>query len=137
MVKNHIQSITVLVVLNIAAFMLHYYFIIPAIQAESIPVVSVKVSYLVNAIASLGMCAAILFLKKKYESQIGFVFLGLSVVKMILLFVLLNPTNNTGDVVKVDALAFFIPFGLNLMLEQIFIVKLLKISDLAKELNKK
>ncbi|MGY5355422.1 DUF6168 family protein [Wenyingzhuangia sp. IMCC45467] len=136
MVKNHIKSITLLVVLNIVAYILHYFFIIPANQAEVAPVVNVKIAYLVNAIASLSMCSAILFLKKKYEDHIGFVFLGLSVVKMILLFVLLNPTNNVGEVVKADALAFFIPFGLNLVLEQIFIVKMLKISDLAKELKK-
>ena len=136
MVKNNIKNITVLVVLNILAFILHQYFINPAIQVESTPVVNIKFSYLVNAIASLSLCVAILILKKKYEEQIGFVFLGLSVVKMILLFILLNPTNDMGSVTKVDALALFIPFGLNLVMEQIFIVKLLKISDLAKELKK-
>lgn len=136
MVKNNIKNITVLVVLNIVAFILHHYFINPAIQIDLVPVVNTEVSYLVNAIASLSVCVAILILKKKYEDQIGFVFLGLSVVKMILLFILLNPTNNMGNVAKFDALALFVPFGLNLVMEQIFIVKLLKISDLARELKK-
>lgn len=136
MVKNNIKNITVLVVLNIVVFILHFYFINPAIEIESTLVLNIKFSYLVNAIASLTICVAILIIKKKYEEQIGFVFLGLSVVKMILLFVLLNPTNDMGNLAKADALALFIPFGLNLVMEQIFIVKLLKISDLAKELKK-
>ncbi|MDO3693898.1 DUF6168 family protein [Wenyingzhuangia sp. chi5] len=136
MVKTNIKNIIVLVVLNIVAFIVHHQFINTSIQAELAPVVDIKFSYLTNAIASLSVCVAILFLKKKYEDQIGFVFLGLSVVKMILIFVLLNPTNDMGNVAKIDALALFIPFGLNLVMEQIFIVKLLKISDLAKELKK-
>lgn len=135
MVKRHLPGITVLVLLNFIFSILHDLFVVPAFEVEVLPVVSVPASYVVNAIASLGMCTAILVLKKKYESQIGFVFLGLSIVKMILLFFLLNPTSPTGDVLKIDALAFFIPFGLNLILEQIFIVKLLKINDLVKVFN--
>ncbi|ANW97345.1 hypothetical protein AXE80_14035 [Wenyingzhuangia fucanilytica] len=137
MVKDHIKSAVGLLVLNILAYLLHYYLIIPSVELTSIPVLNIQLSYLINAAASISMCSVIYLLKKSFESQIGFIFLGLSAIKMILLFVLLDPTNELGTVAKADALAFFVPFGLNLVTELIFIVKMLKISDLAKELQKK
>lgn len=136
MIKNYIKNITVLVVLNLLIYFLHQSFIIPQIEIKSPSVVNTEMSYFINIIASLSICFAILFFKKKHEEQIGFIFLGLSIIKMIFLFFLINPKGCDGSVSKLDAFAFFIPFGINLVLELIFIVKLLNISDLTKELKK-
>lgn len=137
MVKDYSKNIAILVLLNVVTYLVHRYLMLPLVEIKDPLVLNIELAYAINAIVSISICVSMVALQKIFESQIGFIFLGLSVLKMILLYLLLNPTNEMGLVNKADAFTFFIPFGLNLVMELVFIVKLLKISDLAKELNKK
>ncbi|NIJ44038.1 hypothetical protein FHR24_000477 [Wenyingzhuangia heitensis] len=136
MIKNHTKGFAILIVINLFAFLVHSFFKNDNLIDPIITVVNLPISYGVNAVLSILLCSSILLLSKIYESQIGFIFLGLSVVKMLILYLGLNPTNKLGEVSTPDAIAFFVPFGLNLIMEQIFIVKLLKINDLTKNFKK-
>ncbi|NJB81401.1 DUF6168 family protein [Wenyingzhuangia aestuarii] len=136
MIKNHTKGLAIVILVNLFAFLLHSYLGTDSLLDKVISVIDLPLSYIVNATLSILVCFSVLLLNKKYESQIGFIFLGLSVVKMLVLYFVLNPTNKFGDVITQDAIALFVPFGLNLVMEQIFIVKLLKISDLAKNFKK-
>ena len=136
MLKNHIKGLAIVLVVNLFAFLLHNYLKADRLIDQLVLVIDLPLSYIVNATLSILVCTSVLLLNKKYESQIGFIFLGLSVIKMLLLYFVLNPTNKFGEVSTPDAIALFIPFGLNLVMEQIFIVKLLKISDLTKNFKK-
>ena len=133
--SSNLKNIIIFVLINLVAFVLHTNLASHYNDLEQTPVVNISLSYLINFLLSLSICTSVFFLNKKFEDQIGFIFMGLSVLKMIVLFFVLNPTNSLGEVTTKDALSLFIPFGLNLIIEQIFIVKLLKISDLAKILK--
>ena len=133
--SSSIKNIVIFVLVNLIAFVLHTNLISYYVSLDQPSVINVPVSYLVNFSLSLIVCVSMFFLSKRYEDQIGFIFMGLSVLKMIFLFFVLNPTNSLGDVTTKDALSLFVPFGLNLIMEQVFIIKLLKISDLAKSIK--
>ncbi len=131
-----VKNISVFLLINSIVFAIHFFLNASAEIPSQATLVSIPISYLVNALLSLSICVAVSFLNKDFESQIGFIFIGLSVVKIIILFFVLNPTNHLGEIERKEALVLFIPFVINLIMEQIFIVKLLKISDLAKIVKK-
>ncbi|MDO6736745.1 hypothetical protein Q4548_02620 [Wenyingzhuangia sp. 2_MG-2023] len=136
MIKNHVKGLTIFLVTNLFAFLVHTTIETNFITAGIVKVVNLPLSYLLNALASLFVCVSIYFLHKKYENNIGFIFLGLSFVKMLFLFLVLNPKNTIGEVSNYDAVAVFCPFLINLVMEQIFVVKILKISDLLGQTKK-
>ncbi|MGY5352321.1 DUF6168 family protein [Wenyingzhuangia sp. IMCC45533] len=130
------KNALIFIAINIIAFALHYWANLRMETSTQWVVVSIPISYATNALLSLSICVSIFFLNRNFEAQIGFIFLGLSVLKMLILFFVLNPTNASGEVETKDALSLFVPFGINLVMEQLFIVKLLKISDLTKTFKK-
>lgn len=134
--STNFKSLVTFFLINVFAFIVHFNLDNYLGYPSNTTVINISVSYLINAFLSLSICVSVFFLNNKFQEQIGFIFLGLSLVKMILLFFVLNPTNSLGEVETKDAFSLFIPFVLNLIMEQVFIVKLLKISDLAKVLKK-
>ena len=134
--SSYLKKTVFFTLINLAVFLLHTTLVNYYGFLEEPTVVNVSLSYFINFLLSLSICITVFFLSKKFEDQIGFIFLGLSVFKMVILFFTLNPTNLFGEITTIDALSLFIPFGLNLIMEQIFIVKLLNISDLTKSLKK-
>jgi|GEM_PF-4761619 len=136
MIKSHIKGLAGIVLVNLFAFLAHTA-LEPVVFTEEVQsVVNLPLSYLINTLGVLGVCIALIYLNTMFESMIGFVYLGLSVLKMMVLYIVLNPTNIAGEVFPIDATAFLLPFGFNLLLELIFAVKLLKINDLVDSLKK-
>ncbi len=131
MFKSYFKDLTIFAIVNFVVFGGHVLLENNVFKEVKNYVVNLPTSYVLNISISVLICLSLVFLNKLFESQIGFVYLGLSVVKMFILYGVLNPTNELGEVFKKDALAFLVPFGLNLVLELLFTIKLLKINDLA------
>lgn len=132
MIQKNFKGLAIIVLVNLFAFLIHANFGSQSLNS----VVDLQTSYAINTVVTLSICIGLLFLNEIFESQIGFIYLALSVLKMMVLYGLLNPTNQDGEVIKADAFAFLVPFGLNLLMELFFAVKLLKINDLVNSLKK-
>ncbi|WP_010136967.1 DUF6168 family protein [Ochrovirga pacifica] len=131
MLKHHTKGLSVFVLVNLFAFVVHQF----AFHPQTI--VNLPLSYLSNALASLLICVLIFWIYKQNKNQIGFVFLGLSFFKMIVLYFVLSPKTSSEGVAIQDAIVIFIPFFINLVLEQLFMVKELKLGEVLGGLEKK
>nr|WP_298792915.1 DUF6168 family protein [uncultured Allomuricauda sp.] len=84
-------------------------------------------SYVVN-----GLLAAIIFIllykfRQKLKNQIGFLFMGGSLLKFLFFFLLFYPTyKSDGDMSGLEFGAFFIPYAVALFLETFFTSRMLK-----------
>lgn len=136
MINSRSKGLLIMVIVNVVFFLAHYFLAGTNGFDKLTAVINLQESYFVNTLLSVLLCSVILLLHKTLESQVGFVFLGLTLLKMFVLYFVLNPTNKLGEVATHDAVALFIPFGLNLVMEQVFIVKLLNLSDLSKVIQK-
>lgn len=123
------KQLVTLLVLNIVTFFVHS-FATKGMLEQVVPVLDLRITYLVNMITTSVIVFCILFLKDMFQTQIGFIFLGFSMLKMLFFFIFLNPSNAGNEVTSYDALAFFIPYGLNLIMELVIVVKVLNLSDL-------
>lgn len=130
MFKDRIKEFTIFIIVNFVAFGVHKLIENNFFSEVKGYMVNLTASYILNVVVSITVCVLLLSISKMFESQIGFIYLGFSVLKMMILYIVLNPTNNLGEVFKKDALAFLLPFGINLVLELLFVVNLLKINDL-------
>ena len=84
----------------------------------------IRASYVINTILTIGIVYLIFALKKKYPNQIGFLFLGSSFVKFLMFFMLFHgPYKADGNIDTLEFLAFFIPYGICLILETIYLSK--------------
>lgn len=83
-------------------------------------------SYVVN-----GIMAALIFIglyrfREKLRNQIGFLFMGGSLFKFLIFFILFYPSYKAdGDMTSLEFAAFFVPYGLGLILETYFTSKML------------
>lgn len=130
MMKSHTKGLSIFLLVNLSVFLIHYF---TANHSDNI--VSIPLSYGVNAIASLLLCISMYYINKNNNSQIGFIFLGLSFIKMIALYFILNPSNSEGLPIK-EALTIFIPFLTNLILEQLYMAKALNLKEILSPITK-
>ncbi len=81
-------------------------------------------SYIFNWLFTISIFFVLIILRKKYMNSFGFLFLGGSLLKFILFFVLFYPSyNSDGDISKLEFSEFFIPYGVCLFLEVFILVK--------------
>ncbi|MGX1928110.1 DUF6168 family protein [Flagellimonas sp. 2504JD4-2] len=84
-------------------------------------------SYVVN-----GLLAVIIFIllykfRQKLKNQIGFLFMGGSLLKFVFFFLLFYPTyKSDGDMSGLEFGAFFVPYLVALFLETFYTSKMLK-----------
>ena len=84
-------------------------------------------TYLVNALLAVVILVVIYWLRKKYFSQIGFLFLGGSLLKFGVFFIWFNPVYKADGILsKGEFIGFFIPYALSLTFETIAVYHLLK-----------
>lgn len=83
-------------------------------------------SYLANFSLVLLSFFALLYLKKKFASSLGFLFLGGFFIKLIVFFIFFSPDYKSDDQIETaEFLAFFIPYAFALTLETISLVRIL------------
>lgn len=86
----------------------------------------IVLSYIINALLAFIIFLSLFKLKDKYQTQLGFLFLFGSALKFIVFFIVFYPSYKAdGDINKLEFAAFFIPYALGLILETIFLSKLL------------
>lgn len=87
-------------------------------------------SYIVNALLAATIYIAIHFFRNRLKNNIGFLFMAGSFIKFIFFFVLFHPTYSAdGTMDKVEFLAFFVPYAIALIIETVFMAKMLKKMD--------
>lgn len=87
-------------------------------------------SYFINGLLASLIYLTLFLLKNKLKNQIGFLFIGGSLVKFIIFFILFYPTYMQDDSMeRVEFFAFFIPYLLALIIETSFTFKMLKEID--------
>jgi hypothetical protein len=87
-------------------------------------------SYSINVILACGVIILLFTLKKKLKDQLGFVFMGSSMLKFVVFFFLFYPQYNAdGELTRLEFLTFFIPYAVCLITEMILLSKFLNSLD--------
>jgi hypothetical protein len=86
-----------------------------------------SLSYLINMILAFGIVAALYALRYRMKYQIGFLFIGGSLIKFILFFIFFYPVFTADDTIdRSEFSSFFVPYFLSLLLETYFATSLLR-----------
>ncbi|MCL5127293.1 DUF6168 family protein [Algibacter sp. L4_22] len=82
--------------------------------------------YIFHSIATLLVYISVLFVNKTYSDKTGFAFMACGLIKMMASIVFLLPLIQNKELNAInDVIAFFIPYFLFLLLETVYVVKLL------------
>jgi hypothetical protein len=83
-------------------------------------------SYLLNLILALAIFFSLYALRIKLKNQIGFLYMGGSMLKFLIFFLFFYPGYRIdGIITKSEFAAFFIPYLLCLILETVYTAKML------------
>lgn len=83
-------------------------------------------TYAVNYLLTITIFIVLLFLKKKYLEQFGYLFMFGSFFKFLIFFLVFYPVfKESNGVSKVEFLAFFIPYAIALIVETTSLIKIL------------
>lgn len=96
---------------------------------NNLPLLDNKIvlSYIVNFLMALGIYLGLYYLKESYKNHIGFLFLGGSLLKFFVFFVLFYPLfNHDGDISRLEFFSFFVPYLVCLVIETFSLSSLLK-----------
>lgn len=84
------------------------------------------VSYIVNGAMAIIIVLVLYMLRKKYKHQLGFLFLGGSLLKFAVFFIFFYPYFHADDILsRTEFFSFFVPYAASLTLETIFLSKML------------
>lgn len=86
--------------------------------------------YWVNALFALLVVGFLYKFRKKFKSQLGFLFMGGSLLKFAVFFLVFYPFFNAdGELSKLEFITFFVPYTVSLILETITLSKILNKLD--------
>lgn len=108
-------SLRIIILLGIA-FALHLFIL----STQNLPLYDNKIilSYVINTVLAIVIFLVLYLLRKKFKSQMGFLFMGGSAIKFIVFFIVFQPIYKAdGDITTLEFLAFFIPYLLCLLVE--------------------
>ena len=112
--------LTAVILLSIS-FYIHSSFV--SLQLES----AMIQSYSVNLVLGIIVFIIIEIYKKTHTNIVGFIFLAGSLLKFLVYFVYIYPLlTKTGELTKPKFFVFFIPYAICLIVEIIFLVRLMK-----------
>lgn len=84
-------------------------------------------SYLFQAGLALGIVAALYMLRQRFKNILGFFFIAGSLLKFILFFLYFYPPYKAdGALDGSESAAFFVPYGISLVLETFFAAQMLR-----------
>lgn len=90
--------------------------------------------YYSNVILAIFIYAGLSFLQKKYNDQLGFLFMAGSLLKFGMFFLFFSPVYRAdGEITRLEFLAFFIPYLVCLFVETLAIVQILNPLKMSKE----
>ena len=114
-----------LLVLLLAALALHLF----VLNSLGLPLWGNKIllAYTVNYILAIAIYGALYLLQERMTTQLGFLYMGGSLLKFLFFFILFYPTYKLdGEMSNAEFAAFFIPYSISLILETSGIIKFLK-----------
>ena len=114
-------SLKLIIVLAVT-FAIHLF----ALSLKSLPLYENKIvlAYIVNAVLAISIFGFLYKMKEKHKDQLGFLFLGGSMLKFIVFFIVFYPFYKAdGEISKLEFAAFFIPYILSLILETFSLAK--------------
>lgn len=110
---------------SIILFITHFFIVLKLSNGYSF-FYSIYAIYLFHAITTALICFILIYINKKVSDKTGFVFMALSILKMLAAVLFLVPLIRLDKVQKLpDIIAFFIPYFAFLFFELTFIIKLL------------
>lgn len=90
----------------------------------------IVLSYLVNGVLAALIYVLLFIFRYKLKNQIGFLFMGGSFIKFIIFFIVFHPVyKEDGEMSTLEFAAFFVPYAISLIIETIFMMKMLKKLD--------
>ena len=90
----------------------------------------IVLSYLINGILATLIYMLLFIFRYKLKNQIGFLFIAGSFLKFIVFFIFFYPIyKEDGEMSTLEFAAFFAPYALSLVIETIFMAKMLKKLD--------
>ena len=117
-----------LIILLMIAFSIH----ILVLYFLNLPLLNDMIleSYIINAVLAIAIFAVLFKLRKKFANQLGFLFLGGSLLKFVVFFLVFYPYyTKDNDLSSLEFSAFFIPYLLCLSFETYSLVKWLNKID--------
>jgi hypothetical protein len=105
-------------------FLLHY-FILKSFGAAPFNDLMAP-AYVINFLLAVGIFIGLYSARKKLKNALGFLFMGGSLVKFAIFFIIFYPVYRAdGEIQKMEFAAFFIPYLTSLILETYFASKML------------
>ena len=87
----------------------------------------ILLAYSINYILAVAIYGTLYLLQEKMTSQLGFLYMGGSLLKFLFFFILFYPSYKLdGEMSNAEFAAFFIPYAISLILETSGIIKFLK-----------
>ena len=119
-----------LVVVFVASIAFTAHFLVNTLIEESVTVGQLLYSYTINILLACGVIILLFVLKKKLKDQLGFLFMGSSMLKFVFFFILFYPKYNAdGVLTRLEFLTFFIPYVICLITESVILSKFLNRLD--------
>ncbi|MDG2195146.1 MAG: hypothetical protein P8K77_09955 [Polaribacter sp.] len=107
-------------------FLAHLFFL----SANHLPLFNDKiiVTYIINFLLAVVIFLSLFFLRKKYNDQLGFLFLFGSFFKFVVFFIFFLPIYKAdGNISRLEFFAFFVPYTVCLIIETVSLIKLLNL----------
>ncbi|WNH08587.1 DUF6168 family protein [Thalassobellus suaedae] len=126
--KNSI--IKCLIVVGVAAIAFFIHLLVNNLISQSFDTNQLIYSYCINVVLACSAILVLFLLKKKLKDQLGFIFMGASMLKFVFFFLLLYPEyNSDGNLSRLEFFTFFIPYVVCLITESIILSKFLNDLD--------
>lgn len=113
-----------LIFLSLLVFCLH----LLALYLFGFPLLDhmIVLAYLLNMVLALIIFSVLYWFREKWRDQIGFLFLGGSMLKFLFFFLVFYPFYNAdGNMESLEFTTFFIPYLVCLLLETFFTARML------------
>ncbi|NHF59118.1 hypothetical protein FK220_007190 [Flavobacteriaceae bacterium TP-CH-4] len=127
MAKLHpvVQFLVLMLITLALAFFIH----INILARNGLPQYADRIilCYVVNAILAAAIYGSLFYFRQRLKNHIGFLFMGGSFLKFIFFFILFYPAYKAdGEMSRLEFAAFFVPYAICLVIETVFIAKMLK-----------
>ncbi|WP_394369016.1 DUF6168 family protein [Hyunsoonleella ulvae] len=128
MLKKIVSNIVIIALFASIAFILQYY--IYTFLELAISFQELLFSYTANLFMACSVIIILFLCSKKFNDQLGFVFMASSLLKFVAFFIFFYPKYNMdGKLTKIEFFTFFIPYAICLIVESVIISKFLSQID--------
>ena len=93
-----------------------------------------QLSYFINGLLAIFIFTVLMLLKKKYNDQLGFLYMLGSFVKFGAFFLVFHPIFKEDNIItKIEFGVFFVPYLISLLIETIDLIKILNSNEIKEE----